>query len=130
MFTTVVAQRGQADPEEHLARKPARLAVLLGALLLLSALVNASVIVADAEFSRHHHQTALAPGGGKVAQRHGSVTCCNHCVFINTAESAVAAPTVGFPLLCGFLSRRHSFKHLAKSVTHGRSSWNRHQHGK
>jgi hypothetical protein len=60
MFTTVVAQRGQANPAERLVPKPVRLAVLLGALLLVSAIVNASIIVADADLRERPSTTHLA----------------------------------------------------------------------
>ena len=46
MFTTAAGLRGQANPERWVARKSARFAALLGALVLLSVAVNALIVIA------------------------------------------------------------------------------------
>jgi hypothetical protein len=51
MFTTVAGLRRQVDPDGRVARKPARLAALLGALALMSVAVNALIVIAGT--SRH-----------------------------------------------------------------------------
>jgi hypothetical protein len=60
MFTTAVGLRGQASPDGRVARKPVRLAALLGALILTSVAVNALIVVAGSPARQHHPELAIA----------------------------------------------------------------------
>jgi hypothetical protein len=47
MFTTAIGLRGQAKPRGRAFTKAMRSAALLGALILVSVAVNASIVIAD-----------------------------------------------------------------------------------